>query len=79
LVGIVACVLFTAWATLTSVKLPVLNRELLDLGPLNFGLHPVLIGVFNHVVVFVVGLGASLWFARNATPDSAVAEAAAES
>jgi len=64
MVGIVACVLFTAWATLTSVKLPVLDRVLLPLGPLNYGLHPFLIGVFNHLIVFVVGYGASLWFAR---------------
>ena len=70
-VGIVACVLFTAWATLTSVKLPVLDRVLLDLGPLNFKLHPVLIWVFNHIMLFVVGLGASLWFARDAAKRSA--------
>jgi SSS family solute:Na+ symporter len=34
LVGIIACVLFTAWATFTSLKLPALgDRVLLDLGP----------------------------------------------
>ena len=73
LVGIVTCVLFTAWATLTSVKLPVLDRVLLDLGPLNFKLHPVLIGVFNHVVVFAVGFAASLWFDRNSVRQSGMA------
>ncbi|NOS72763.1 MAG: sodium/solute symporter [Verrucomicrobia bacterium] len=66
--GIVACGLFTAWATLTSVKLPVLDRVLLDLGPLNFKLHPVLIGVFNHVIVFVVGLATSLCFPLDQRP-----------
>jgi SSS family solute:Na+ symporter len=78
-VGIVACALFTAWATLTSVKLPVLDRVVLDLGPLNYRLHPVLIGVFNHIVVFVVGLGASLWLARHAAVPPAVAQAPVES
>lgn len=64
MVGIAACVLFTAWATFTSVKLPALNRQLLDLGPFNYKLHPFLIGVFNHIIVFVVGLAASLCFER---------------
>jgi SSS family solute:Na+ symporter len=58
-VGIAACVLFTTWATLTSVKLPALNRVLLDLGPLNYPWHPFLIGIFNHLILFLVGLGAS--------------------
>ncbi|MEO7298792.1 MAG: sodium/solute symporter [Verrucomicrobiota bacterium] len=57
--GIIACVLFTAWATLTSVKLPAINRVLLDLGDYNYKLHPFLIGIFNHVVLFVVGYGVS--------------------
>lgn len=64
LVGIIACVLFTAWATLTSVKLPALNRIVLDLGPLNYGLHPFLIGIFNHAILFTVGWVASVWFER---------------
>jgi SSS family solute:Na+ symporter len=62
LVGIVACVLFTAWATFTSVKLPALNHVLLDLGPFNYKLHPFLIGIFNHAILFVVGLSASWLF-----------------
>jgi SSS family solute:Na+ symporter len=65
LVGIGACVVFTAWATFTSVKLPALDRVLLDLGPLNYRLHPFLIGVFNHLILFAVGWGASWWFDRN--------------
>jgi SSS family solute:Na+ symporter len=73
MVGIIACAVFTAWATLTSVKLPALDRVLLDFGPLNFKLHPVLIGVFNHVVVFVVGFAASLWFDRNSVRQSGMA------
>jgi SSS family solute:Na+ symporter len=62
LVGIMACVLFTAWATFTSVKLPALNRVLLDIGPFNYRLHPFLIGIFSHVILFVVGLLASGMF-----------------
>jgi SSS family solute:Na+ symporter len=62
-VGIIACILFTAWATLTSVRLPALNSVLLDLGPFNYTLHPFLIGILNHLVLLVVGYLASLWFA----------------
>ena len=72
LAGIAACVLFTAWATFTSVKLPALNRVLLDLGPLNYKLHPFLIGVFNHAILFGVGWAASVWFERKTVRQSAV-------
>jgi SSS family solute:Na+ symporter len=73
MVGIVACVIFTAWATLTSVKLPALKGVLLDLGPFNYPFHPFLIGIFNHVVLFVVGLTASLWFGRSQSQPAATA------
>lgn len=53
-VGIVACFLFTAYATFTSGKTPLLN-----LGAWNFKLNGVLIGVIGHLVVVVVGYGAS--------------------
>ncbi len=59
-VGIAACILFTAWSTLTSVKLPALNRVALNLGKFNYPLHPFLIGIFNHAILFVVGWAASL-------------------
>jgi len=62
--GIVVCVLFTAWATFTSVKLPALDRVLLDLGPLNYRWNPFLIGILNHLILFVVGLGVSLLTCR---------------
>jgi SSS family solute:Na+ symporter len=74
IVGIIACVLFTAWATFTSVKLPALNRVLLDLGPLNYRLHPFLIGIFNHVILFVIGWTASAWFDRNQPQRGATAD-----
>jgi SSS family solute:Na+ symporter len=50
--GIVACVLFTAWATFTGpLKF--------DLG-FNYPFHELLIGAWSQVVLFVVGYGASL-------------------
>jgi len=71
LIGIGACVLFTAWATFTSVKLPALNRVLLDLGAFNYRLHPFLIGVFNHAILFIVGLGASVMLGGKALRETA--------
>jgi solute:Na+ symporter, SSS family len=72
LAGIIACALFTGWATFTSVKFPALgNRVLIDLGPLNYRWHPLLIGVFNHAVVFGVGWLASIWFERKNIGESA--------
>jgi SSS family solute:Na+ symporter len=74
LVGIAVCIVFTAWATFTSVKLPAVNRVLLDLGPFNYTLHPFLIGIFNHVIVLVVGYVASLCF-RESRPQASEARA----
>lgn len=68
LVGIIVCILFTAWATFTSVKLPALDRILLDLGAWNYPWHPFLIGVFNHLILFVVGLGVSVLVKRPPAP-----------
>ena len=53
-VGIVACLLFTAWGILTEPK----NR-IVDMG-FNFEMNPILIGLVGHVVLFVVGYVASL-------------------
>lgn len=52
-IGIVTCLVFTAWALLTEPK-----ARILDL-PLNFNMNPILIGVFGHVILFVVGYLAS--------------------
>ena len=58
--GIIVCVLFTAWATFTSIRMPALdNHTLLDLGSWNYGLNPKLIGVFSNLILLVVGLIAS--------------------
>ena len=56
-IGIAACLIFTTWATLTGGK-----TQTLDLGTLNFPLHPVMIGVIAHLVLLVVGYVASLFF-----------------
>ena len=61
-VGILASVLFTAWATLT---LP--GNRTWDLGRLNFPLHNFMIGVIGHIVLLTAGYAASFAFPnRNA-------------
>lgn len=55
-IGILACVLFTAWALLTEPK-----TRTLDLA-INFEFNPILIGLFGHFVLFGVGYLASLIF-----------------
>jgi SSS family solute:Na+ symporter len=57
-IGILACLLFTTWATLTSGKDPTWN-----LGAFNFKLHPVMIGVLGHLILLSVGYVASFFFA----------------
>jgi len=52
--GIVACLLFTGYATLTAGEEP-----MLDLGRFNYRLHGVMIGVIGHLVLMVVGYAAS--------------------
>jgi SSS family solute:Na+ symporter len=63
-IGIGVCVLFTAYAMLTSNKIEVNGEErlLLDLGPLNFTHHKYMLGVYSHLIVLVVGYLASLFF-----------------
>jgi SSS family solute:Na+ symporter len=54
-VGVIACVLFTAYATLTSP-----DGKILDLGRFNFPWRGVMIGVVGHLVLMGVGYVASL-------------------
>ena len=62
-VGIAACVLFTAWAVLTSKSFSIGGLTLhLDLGRWSFTHHAYMIGVYSHIVLFVVGYLASLLF-----------------
>ncbi len=62
--GIGASVLFTAYAFLTSIHVYWGGEErvLLDLGNLNFKQHEYMIGVYSHVLLFVIGYLASLFF-----------------
>jgi solute:Na+ symporter, SSS family len=64
-IGIVVCVLFTAWATVTSTSIPsgTEKRLILDLGQYNFTHHRYMLGVYSHLILFGVGYIASLFFA----------------
>ncbi len=64
-IGIITCILFTAWAFLTSTPIGEKNpRLLLDMGTLNFGHHKLMLGVYSHLVVIIVGYIASLFFPK---------------
>lgn len=54
-VGVIVALIFTAWATLTGSKF-----KILDLG-WNYTWPDVMIGVIAHLIVLIVGYGAS-WF-----------------
>ena len=64
-IGIIACILFTAWAFLTSTPVGIQHPKLLlDLGAFNFTQHKLMLGVYSHLVVIVVGYTASLFFPK---------------
>jgi SSS family solute:Na+ symporter len=52
--GIGLCIVFTAWAILTSRSTRVIDA------PINFTMNPILIGVFGQLIVFVTGYLASV-------------------
>ncbi|MGE4587778.1 MAG: sodium:solute symporter [Mangrovibacterium sp.] len=62
--GIGACIVFTAWALLTStpIGLEGNKRLLLDLGSFNFTHHSYMIGVYSHLVLIFFGYTASLFY-----------------
>lgn len=65
-IAIVACVIFTAYAVLTSTHIE-WNGEsvlLLDLGDFNFTHNTMMLGVYSHLVVVIVGYVASLFFPK---------------
>jgi SSS family solute:Na+ symporter len=59
-IGIVANILFTAYAVLTSTKFG--ESTLIDLGKWNFPHHKYMLGVYTHLIVVVVGYLASFLF-----------------
>ncbi len=63
-VGMIACILFTAWATLTTTSYEVNGAKQLiwDLGNFNFPHHTYMLGVYSHFVLFFAGWGASYFF-----------------
>lgn len=63
-IGILASILFTAYAVITSTTFEIRgeNRLLVDLGAYNFTHHTLMIGVYSHAVLFGVGYLASLVF-----------------
>jgi SSS family solute:Na+ symporter len=70
-IGIIACILFTAYALLTSTPVGVKNPKLLvDFGNFNFTHHKLMLGVYSHLVVIVVGYIASLFYPKPALQDN---------
>ncbi len=63
-IGMVACILFTGWAVLTSTPIGIGENKklLLDLGIFNFTHHKYMLGVYSHFVLFGVGYIASFFF-----------------
>jgi SSS family solute:Na+ symporter len=58
------CVVFTAYATLTTTKIEVdgVNQILWNLGKYNFPHHTYMIGVYSHIILFFVAWIASYFF-----------------
>lgn len=71
-IGIVACVLFTGYALLTSTSTGTGAQErlLLDMGAYNFTQHKYMLGVYSHVVLFFVGWLASYFFPKAEVPNN---------
>jgi solute:Na+ symporter, SSS family len=64
-IGIIVCILFTAWAFLTSTPVGVNDKKLLlDFGDYNFTHHKLMLGVYSHLIVIIVGYVASLFFPK---------------
>jgi SSS family solute:Na+ symporter len=70
-IGIIACILFTAYALLTSTPVGLKNPKLLlDFGNFNFTHHKLMLGVYSHLVVIVVGFIASLFYPKPVLQDN---------
>lgn len=64
-IGIIVCILFTAYAFFTSTPVGTNEKKLLlDLGRYNFTHHKLMLGVYSHLIVLVIGYLASLFFPR---------------
>jgi transporter, SSS family len=65
-IGIIVCIIFTAYAFLTSTKIGIGKNKflLLDLGDYNFTHNKLMLGVYSHLIVIAVGYIASLFFPK---------------
>jgi SSS family solute:Na+ symporter len=72
LFGILASIIFTLYALLTSNPIEINGNKilLLDFGNLNFHQHKYMIGVYSHVVLMVVALIASYFFKEKPVDES---------
>lgn len=63
-IGILASIIFTAYAVITSTPFAMGGEErlLIDLEEYNYAHHKLMVGVYSHIVLFVVGYIASLFF-----------------
>ena len=65
-IAIIVCIIFTAYAFLTSTRIGLGENKklLLDLGDYNFGHDKLMLGVYSHLIVIIVGWVASLFFPK---------------
>jgi SSS family solute:Na+ symporter len=65
-IAIIVCIVFTAYAFLTSTAIGLGEQKtlLLDLGKYNFTHHKLMLGVYSHLIVIGVGYVASLFFPK---------------
>jgi len=70
--GIIASIIFTFYAILSSTPLDLNGKEylLMDLGQLNFSQHKYMIGVYSHVVLMIVAYGSSFIFREKPVDES---------
>lgn len=71
-IGIIACIIFTGYATLTTTKLDSdgVTKVIIDLGRFNFPHHTYMIGVYSHFVLFLVGWIASYFYKSSPVDES---------
>lgn len=67
-IGILACIIFTGYAVLSSQKIN--GNLILDLGEWNFRHHKYMLGVYSHIILFGIGLLASFLFKKQDLPEN---------
>lgn len=65
-IGIIVCIIFTAYAFLTSTEIGLGENKslLLDMGEYNFKHNKLMLGVYSHLIVIGVGYVSSLFFPK---------------